>query len=132
MHQKKLKWSVNQFQDGRTLENFHEMTLLTLLTRGEDNKREVEENVRWLNQLSICSCAAIDADARTFIKTIWASPKSTILSSRIAAEQLRKLCCGCWLSCDMIESVFEMLNQMGPAHQFVVCSEAVIDSVSAK
>ena len=88
-----------------------------------------EENEGWLNQLSICSCAAIYADVRTFIETIWASPKSTILSSRIAAEQLRKLCCGCWLSCDMIESVFEMLNQMGPVHQFVVCSEAVIDSV---
>ena len=89
----------------------------------------MDENERELNQLSICSCAAIDADARTFIETVWASPKSTILSSRIAAEQLRKLCCGCWLFCDMIESVFEMLNQMGPAHQFAVCSEAVIDSV---
>ena len=97
-------------------------------------KREVEEEERWLNQLlSICCCAAIASDARTFMETIWASPpKSTVLSSGIAAEQLSKLCCGRWLSCEIIESVFELMNQMGPAHYLAVCSEAVIHSVRAK
>ena len=93
-------------------------------------KSEVEEE-RWLDQLlAICTSEAITFDVMKFMETIWRSPlKSAVLSSGIAAEQLS---CGRWLSCDLVESVFEMLNLISSTHHFAVCSEAVIHSLRAK
>lgn len=94
----------------------------------------MEEEERWLDRLlAICSSEAITSDAMKFMETIWRSPpKSAVLSSGIAVEQLSKLCCCRWLPCDLIESVFEMLNQMSSTHHFAVYSEAIIHSLQAK
>ena len=67
------------------------------------------------------------------MELIWmSSPNSTLFSSGVTAEQLSKLCCDRWLSCDIIDGVFAMINQRNDTHYFAVCSEAVIHSVRAK
>jgi len=97
-------------------------------------KKELEEEEKWFNQLSSLSCyQSIISDARTFMQHLWMSPpKSTILSSGITADTLCKLCCNRWFSCEIIESVFEMINQNSEQHYFAVCSEAIIHSERAQ
>ena len=64
---------------------------------------------------------------------IWmSSPNSTVFSSGISAEQISKLCCDRWLSCDIIDGVFAMINQSNDTHDFAVCTEALIHSVRAQ
>ena len=83
--------------------------------------------------LSICPREAIASDAKMFMENIWmSSPNSTVLLSGITAKQLSKVCCNRWLSCDIIDSVFGMLNQSCTSHHFAVCSEAIIHLARAK
>ena len=100
-------------------------------------KKDVEEEEAWfVRLLTLCSSKENESfvsNARRFMEHIWmSSPDSTVLSSGITAEQLSKLCCDRWLSCDIIDGVFAMINQRNDTHYFAVCTEALIHSVRAK
>ncbi|CAH3163281.1 unnamed protein product [Porites lobata] len=100
-------------------------------------KNDVQDEEAWFGQLlTLYSSKANDSivcNARTFMEHIWmSSPNSTVFSSGISAEQISKLCCDRWLSCDIIDGVFAMINQSNDTHYFAVCTEALIHSVRAQ
>ena len=100
-------------------------------------KKDVQDEEAWFGQLlTLYSSKANDSivcNGRTFMEHIWmSSPNSTVFSSGISAEQISKLCCDRWLSCDIIDGVFAMINQSNDTHYFAVCTEALIHSVRAQ
>ena len=101
-------------------------------TRTDIMKEEV-----WFNQLfselSRKGYARILEDVRSFRSVLWNSDEGEqVLNTSLPVERLCNIACGRWLSDDIIDCIFKMLNRDTSEHYFAVLSEPLLHSAKAR